>query len=126
MKSAAQTYSARTSSVRAYAMTATKAGAEIRQWLPHIPNYVWLAMIILTAMALSVTSYLRAQDMEREAKAAHAFIETRVEDARALNAQLKKQTQQLKHNPRVAERAAQEQLRVLRRNEVVVALPERR
>lgn len=126
MKRVAYSYSARTSSIRAYAITATKAGAEIRQWLPHIPNYVWLAMIILTAMALSVTSYLRAQDMEREAKTTHSFVMTRVEDAKALNQQLKKQNQQLKQNPRVAERAAQEQLRVLRRNEVVVALPERR
>jgi cell division protein FtsB len=112
--------------VRVYALTASKAGAEIRQLVPHVPNYVWLTMIILAALALSVTSYLRAQEMEREAKLAHAFVETRVEDARALNAQLKKQNQQLKQNPRVAERAAQEQLRVLRRNEVVVALPERR
>lgn len=124
MKRVAYSHSARTSPVRVYALSVTKAGSEIRQWVPHIPNYVWLAIIILTAMALSVTSYLRAQDMERDAKAAHSFVVTRVEDAKALNQQLKKQTQQLKQNPRMAERAAQEQLRVLRRNEVVVALPE--
>jgi cell division protein FtsB len=126
LKRVAQAHSASSSSVRAYALTASKAGTEIRQLVPHVPNYVWLTMIILAALALSVTSYLRAQEMEREAKLAHAFVETRVEDARALNAQLKKQNQKLKQNPRVAERAAQEQLRVLRRNEVVVALPERR
>lgn len=126
MKRVAQAYSAEGSSVRNYAVTAGQAGAEIRQLVPHVPNYVWLTMLILAALALSAASFLRAQEMEREAKLAHALVETRVADARLLNAQLKKQNQQLKQNPRVAERAAQEQLRVLRRNEVVVALPERR
>ena len=126
MKRVAQAYSAESSFVRAYAVGASKTGAEMRQLVPHVPNYVWLTMIIMAALALSIASFLRAQEMEREAKLAHALVETRVEDARILNAQLKKQNQQLKQNPRVAERAAQEQLRVLRRNEVVVALPERR
>lgn len=126
MKRVAQAYSAEGSSVRNYAVTAGQAGAEIRQLVPHVPNYVWLTMIILAALALSVASFLRAQETEREARLAHALVETRVADARLLNAQLKKQNQQLKQNPRVAERAAQEQLRVLRRNEVVVALPEGR
>jgi len=107
----------------------THAGARassrssVRSWIPQIPNYVWLAMIVLAFSALSVSTYRRAQDAEQDALQSHAVVSSRLENAKATNRQIKQQTEQIKTNPRAAEAAAQQQLRVLRRNEVVVARP---
>lgn len=131
MKRVANTYSAKNRSAQAIAVRSrtlpvgtrvtTKAKAE--RWIPHIPNYVWLAMIVLTFTALSVSTFLRAQQAEQEAVQSHAVVSSRVENVKATNKHLKQQTAQIKTNPRVAEQAAQKQLRVLRPNEVVVARP---
>lgn len=131
MKRVANSYSARTRAaqaiaVRTHAMPAggratTKAKAE--KWIPHIPNYVWLAMIVLSFAALSVSTYLRAQQAEQEAVQSHAVVTSRAENMKAANKHLKQQTEQIKTNPRAAEQAAQKQLRVLRPNEVVIARP---
>lgn len=80
-------------------------------------------MVVLTFTALSVSTLMRAQDAEREAVQSHAVVSSRAENVKAANKQLKQQTEQIKTNPRVAEQAAQKQLRVLRPNEVVVARP---
>ena len=80
-------------------------------------------MIVLTFTALSVSTYRRAQDVEQEALQSHAVVSSRVENVKATNQQIKQQTAQIKTNPRAAEAAAQQQLRVLRRNEIVVARP---
>lgn len=80
-------------------------------------------MIVLTFTALSVSTFMRAQDAEREAVQSHAVVSSRAENVKVANKQLKQQTEQIKNNPRVAEQAAQKQLRVLRSNEVVVARP---
>jgi hypothetical protein len=92
-------------------------------WIPQIPNYVWLAMIILTVSALSVSTLVRSQDQEREAKSSYTDIKTRVENAKVLNQQIKGQTAQIRNNPRAAAQVAADQLRLVRPNEVVVAVP---
>jgi Flp pilus assembly protein TadG len=78
-------------------------------------------MIVLAFTALSFSTYRRAQDTEQDAVQSHAVVSSRVQNVKAANKQIKKQTEQIKTNPRAAEAAAQQQLRVLRRNEVVVA-----
>lgn len=80
-------------------------------------------MIVLSFAALSVSTYLRAQQAEQEAVQSHAVVTSRAENMKAANKHLKQQTEQIKTNPRAAEQAAQKQLRVLRPNEVVIARP---
>ena len=139
MKRVANSYSARSRSAQTVAVrsralpigavagtrtgTRTSSRAVVTSWIPHIPNYVWLAMIVLTFTALSVSTYRRAQDAEQEALQSHAVVSSRVENLKATNQQIKQQTAQIKTNPRAAEAAAQQQLRMLRRNEIVVARP---
>jgi cell division protein FtsB len=131
LKRVANSYSAKNRSAQAVAVrsrtlpagTRAKAKARAERWIPHIPNHVWLAMIILTFTALSASTYLRSHDAEREAVQSHALVSSRAENVKAANKQLKQQTEQIKTNPRMAEQAAQKQLRVLRPNEVVVARP---
>src|SRR5262245_35744119 len=89
--------------------------------IPRFPNYVWLAMIILTVSALSYSAYTRAREQEREARDSYNETSARVENVRSLNRRIKEQTTRIKENPEVAAQAAQTQLRLIRRNEVVVS-----
>ncbi len=80
-------------------------------------------MIILTVSALSISTMVRSQEQESEAKASYSYVKIRVENAKRVNRQIKDQTAQIKNNPRAAAQAAQDQLRLVRPNEVVVAVP---
>ncbi len=92
-------------------------------WLmPRFPNYVWLAMIILTISALSYSAYSHAREQEREARTSYNETSAKVEDARWTNRRIKEQTTRIRENPEVAAQAAQNKLRLIRRNEVVVTL----
>jgi hypothetical protein len=80
-------------------------------------------MVILTVSALSISTVMRSQEQEQEAKSSYTYTRARVESAKSANQKIKEQTEQIKVNPRVATRVAQDQLLLLRRNEVVVAVP---
>ena len=97
-------------------------GTRILGRIPRFPNYVWLAMIILTISALSYSAYSRAREQEREAKDSYNETSTKVENAKSMNRQIKEQTTRIRQNPEVAAQAAQNQLRLIRRNEVVISL----
>ena len=119
MKQAVNSYSARTSArARSVVFEVTRPLVLI----PRFPNYVWLAMIILAVSALSYSTYSSAREKEREAKDSYNETSARVENARSANRQIKEQTARIKQNPNVAAQAAQNQLRLIRRNEVVVSL----
>jgi hypothetical protein len=91
-------------------------------WIPKIPNYVWLAMIVLTVAALSYSAYGRARQHEREARDSYNQTSTRVENARSANHRIKAQTERIRRNPAAAAQSAQDRLRLIRRNEIVVSL----
>jgi cell division protein FtsB len=97
-------------------------GARTLSRVPRFPNYVWLVMIILTVSALSYSAYSRAREQEREARASYNETSSRVENAKSLNRQIKEKTTRIRQNPEVAAQAAQNQLRLIRRNEVVISL----
>ena len=119
MKQVVNSYSARTSArVRSLELDATRPLLR----MPRFPNYVWLAMIILTISALSYSAYSRAREQEREAKDSYNEISAQVENAKSANSQIKDQTTRIRQNPAVAAQAAQNKLRLVRRNEIVVSL----
>ena len=119
MKQVVNSYSARTSArVGSVGFDATQP----LWWIPRFPNYVWLAMIILTISALSYSAFSRAREQEREARNSYNETSAQVENAKTANRQIKEQTTRIRQNPRVAAQAAQNQLRLIRRNEVVVSL----
>jgi hypothetical protein len=89
---------------------------------PRLPNYVWLAMIILTISALCYSAYTRAREHEREARESYNETSARVENAKRANMRIKDQTNRIRQNPEAAAQAAQNQSRMIRRNEVVVSL----
>ena len=120
MKRVANSVSARTVSAVNYVPTAV---TRYLVWVPEIPNYVWLAMMILTISALSVSTLMRSQGQEREARASYMHTKTRVENARSVHQQIREQTEQIKNNPRAAAQVAQDQLRLVRKNEIVVGVP---
>jgi membrane protein implicated in regulation of membrane protease activity len=120
LKRVSNTYSARTVSGLNYGPTAAE---RYLWWLPGIPNYVWLAMIIMALFALSVSTLMRSWEQEREARASYIYTETRVGNARGVQRDIKERTGRIRNDPRVAARVAQDQLRLVRANEVVVAAP---
>lgn len=78
-------------------------------------------MIILAVGALSYTAYTNSRDLEREARSAYIELSERVENVKNENKRIKDQTQRIKQNPVAAASAAQNQTRMIRRNEVVVS-----
>ena len=120
MKRVVNLYSARTSaSVRPLGFD---RAIGLRRREPRFPNYVWLAMVILTISALSYSAYSRAREQEREARNSYNETSARVENAKSVNKQIKDQTTRIRQNPETAAQAAQNQSRMIRRNEVVVSL----
>jgi hypothetical protein len=88
----------------------------------RVPNHAWLALILLTCAALSVSTMMAARDRERQAEADRGYTEQRVLAARKMNANIRRQTVRLQTDARLAEQVAQERLRLVRSDEVVVAI----
>jgi hypothetical protein len=120
LKRVSNSYSAKTVSALNYGPTAAE---RYLWWLPQIPNYVWLTMIILALFALSISTLMRSREQEREARDSYINTQTRVENARGLQRDMRERTGQIRNDPRVAAQVAQDQLRLVRANEVVVAVP---
>jgi cell division protein FtsB len=95
----------------------------IAAFVPAIPNYVWLAMILLTATLLAFSTLWRSRGQLQTAQSRRAVTQSRLAQAASANDELKQQTQQLRTNPRTAAQAAQAQLHYVKRNEVVIATP---
>lgn len=120
MKQAINSYPTRIHSVRGYPKTAT--GVRLAWKMPRIPNFVWLAMVILAISAFSYSAYSRSRQQEREAREAYDNTAARVENAKNVNRQIKEQTARIRQNPQASAQAAQDQLRLVRRNEIVVSV----
>jgi hypothetical protein len=120
LKRVSNSYSARTVSALNYGPTAAE---RYLWWVPRIPNHVWLTMIVMAFFALSVSTLMRSREQEREARASYIETQTRVGNARSLQQDIKERTGQIRNDPRVAAQVAQDQLRLVRANEVVVAVP---
>jgi hypothetical protein len=102
--------------------------AESLSWVvarvAQVPNHAWLVLILLTFAALSVSSLINARERERQARVDRDYTAQRVTAARELNTTIRRQTAQLRTDPRLAEQVAQERLRLVRAHEVVVAIGE--
>jgi hypothetical protein len=120
LKRVSNSYSARAVSALNYGPTAAE---RYLWWVPQIPNYVWLAMIVMALFALSISTLMRSREQEREARASYIQAQTRVENARGVQRDIKERTGQIRNDSRVAAQVAQDQLRLVRANEVVVAVP---
>ena len=79
-------------------------------------------MIILTISALCYSVYSRAREQEREARESYNETRARVENVKSVNRRIEDHTTSIRQNPEAAAQAAQNQSRMIRRNEVVVSL----
>lgn len=120
MKRAGTSYAAKTYAAKGYSSSLT--GARVAWRMPRIPNFVWLAMIILAISALSYSAYNRSRQQEEEARASYNETAMRVEDVKTTNRRIKEQTARIRQNPSISAQKAQDQLRLMRRNEIVVSL----
>jgi hypothetical protein len=99
----------------------TALGERIAALVTPIPNYVWLAMILLAATLLGVSTTLRASGQVVTARNNYSVTDSRLTQARAANIEIKDKTNLISTNSRAAAKAAQEQLHYVKPNEIVIA-----
>lgn len=88
----------------------------------YIPNSVWLVMIVVAALAISVSTAIRAREQARSAQISFDQTSERVKLMQVENQRIRERIKQLREDPRAAELAARDQLNYLRPNEVAVKL----
>jgi len=88
----------------------------------YIPNYVWLVMIMVAALAISVSTAIRSREQARNAQLSYNQTAERVSQMQVENKRIRERIKQLREDPRAGELAAREQLNYLRPNEVAVKL----
>src|SRR5262245_52399042 len=96
-------------------------GERVAALVPPIPNYVWLAMLLLAATLLGVSTMLRARSQMTTARNNYAVSDSRLAQARAANSEIKDKTDLIRTSARAAAQAAQEQLHYVKPNEIVIA-----
>jgi cell division protein FtsB len=96
-------------------------GERVAALVPPIPNYVWLAMLLLAATLLGVSTMLRARGQLTTAQNNYAVSDSRLTQALAANSEIKDKTALIRTNARAAAQAAQEQLHYVKPNEIVIA-----
>lgn len=97
------------------------AQARTAWWALKVPNYVWLAMMITAAAALSFTTIAREREEVRRAQTAYSQTEGQAKQAQSQNEQLRAGIKGLKNDRRALDRAAQDRLNYVRPNEIVVS-----
>jgi hypothetical protein len=110
-------------SSRSYSPAAIfEAGSQTAWLFPRIPNFVWLAMIVVAIGALSYSAYTRSDRQEQQAMTSYNETATRVDEVKSRNQRIREQTERIRKNPQTSIQSTQRQLRLLRPNEVVVSL----
>jgi hypothetical protein len=87
-----------------------------------VPNLAWLTMIILAILALSLSTLVRSRNAYNEAVSRKARTADKVAQVRQENQSLRRQTDELKRDPKVGRLAAEQRLRLVGRNEAVIAV----
>lgn len=113
MKPASNSSVSRLSYVEAAALRISPSGLSI-------PGYVWMAMIVIAALAISISTAMRAREQARNAQASYQQTAERMRLMQAENEQIRTHIKQLKDDPRATELAAREQLHYVAQNEVAV------
>jgi len=116
LKQAVNSYSANLTFTQAPAL-----GERVAALVPPIPNYVWLATLVLAATLLGISTMQRARSQMTTARNNYAATDARFTQAQAANAEIKDQTDLLRTNTRAAAKAAQEQSPYVKSNEIVIA-----
>jgi len=84
---------------------------------------MWVfSMVILAMFTLCVTVTLRTQTKMHRAAAHHETISSEVESLRSTNANLAREVERLRSDPRAIEAAARSRLGMVRANEIIVTV----
>lgn len=84
------------------------------------PSWAFFVMIMLATFALCVSVNMRTYAELRTATEQHESVRAEVEALREGNADLRKEIERLRTDPRAIERVAREQMNMLRPNEIIV------
>src|SRR5262245_45343463 len=102
---------------RSYSPAAVfEAGSQTAWLFPRIPNFVWLAMIVLAIGALSYSAYTRSDRQEQQAMASYNETATKANEVKLQNQRIREHTERIRRNPQVSMQSTQAQLKLVRRN----------
>ncbi len=119
MKQAVNSYAAKSViSVDLGRETLSRAGSIVGA----IPSFGWLMMIMIAITGLSLTTYMRSRAELSQARSSIVDSNKKIADARILNAGIGREAAELRSNPKAGKLAAKERLRLVARDEVVVAV----
>ncbi|NBO64285.1 MAG: hypothetical protein EBU88_05470 [Acidobacteria bacterium] len=94
----------------------------VRGLVMPVPALAWLMMIGLAALALSLTTLSVARSRHQAATLKRAGVTQMIEEARRINSETRRQTAVLRSESAASRVSAQQRLRLVGRNEVVIAV----
>jgi len=91
-------------------------------WALKVPNFVWLAMIMMATAALSFSTLTREKAEARSAQTAYSQTQGRAQQTQAENERLTSEIKRLKGNSRASRQAVRDRLNYVRPNEIIVSI----
>lgn len=85
-----------------------------------VPNYAWLAAMVVLFSALSVSTAMRSRGAEMEAMSRKVAVESRHADMTRQNEVIRTRTERIRNNPAAREVVVRERLRQVGPNEISV------
>lgn len=119
MRQVVNSYWVRSAEGLDYGRGAVARGLEV---VRLVPNLAWLAMIVLAAFMLSLSTMTRNHTEYKQAEAIKAGTVSEVNRVRQVNEGIRARTEQLRSDPKAGRSAARSRLRLVGRNEVVLAI----
>jgi len=98
------------------------AGIRVAQAWPRLPNFVWLAMIVVAAGALAFATMVRSSAEVRNSRRMFAQSSEEARQADISNQRLRGRLQDTRRTSAAADRIAQDRMTYLRSNEIVIAV----
>jgi hypothetical protein len=94
----------------------------IAQAWPRLPNFVWLAMIVVAAGALAFATMVRSSAEARNSRRMFTQSSEEARQADISNQRLRSRIQDSRRTSAAADRIAQDRMTYLRSNEIVIAV----
>jgi hypothetical protein len=98
------------------------SGVRISQAWPRLPNFVWLAMIVIAAGALAFATMVRSSAEARNSRRMFAQSSEDARQADISNQRLRGRIQDSRRTSAAADRIAQDRMTYLKSNEIVIAV----
>ena len=98
------------------------SGIRIAQAWPRLPNFVWLAIIVIAAGALAFATMIRSSVEARNSRRMFTQSSEEIRQAEISNQRLRSRLQDSRRTSATAGRIAQDRMTYLKSNEIIIAV----